>query len=149
MIIPPRGYNVAWPLCPHSFPSPNPSTSFRASGRGARGEVNVLQNITFDLPAGKHLAILGPSGAGKTTLVNLLLRFWDFDEGEITLGNQNIRQYEQEDVRRCFSVVSQNTYLFNDTLSANLRLAKLDANDDELARAVEQAQLSAFVASLP
>ncbi|MBU2611891.1 MAG: thiol reductant ABC exporter subunit CydC [Chloroflexi bacterium] len=114
-----------------------------------RGSKHQLENITFDLPVGKHLVILGPSGAGKSTLVNLLLRFWNYDEGEIILGSQDIRQYQQEDIRRCFSVVSQSTYLFNDTLAANLRLAKPDATDDELTRAVEQAQLSAFVASLP
>ncbi len=114
-----------------------------------RGSKHQLKNITFDLPVGKHLVILGPSGAGKSTLVNLLLRFWDYDEGEIILGSQDIRQYQQEDIRRCFSVVSQSTYLFNDTLAANLRLAKPDATDDELTHAVEQAQLSAFVASLP
>jgi len=140
------------------FPSPNPSTSLtcdcgtgagRASGREVRGEGYILENISFDLPVGKHLAIVGSSGAGKTTLVNLLLRFWDLTTGEIILGGSDIRQYRQEDVRGRFSVVSQNTYLFNDTLSANLSLAKLDATDEELARALEQAQLSAFAASLP
>ncbi len=135
-----RGLCFSYPaLTPH--PSPK--------GRGVRGEGSVLQNITFDLPTGKHLAILGPNGAGKSTLVNLLLRFWDFSAGEITLGGNDIRQYEQEAVRGCFSVVSQNTFLFNDTLAVNLRLAKSDATGGELARAVEQAQLSTFIASLP
>lgn len=114
-----------------------------------RGSKYQLKNITFDLPSGKHLAILGPSGAGKSTLVNLLLRFWDFDEGEIILGSQDIRQYRQEDVRRCFSVVSQSTYLFNASLRENLLLARPSASDEEITRAVEQAQLSDFVASLP
>ena len=141
----------------YSYLTPSPSPS----GRGERGDgakrkidlrgfaVQTLDGITFDLPTGKHLAIVGPSGAGKTTLVNLLLRFWDFSEGGIVLGGEDIRKFHQEDVRGCFSVVSQSTYLFNDTLASNLRLAKPDASDDELTHAIEQAQLSAFVASLP
>ena len=118
--------------------------------RALRGfAVQTLNGVSFDLPTGKHLAILGPSGAGKSTLVNLLLRFWDYDEGEIILGSQDIRQYGQETVRRCFSVLSQSTYLFNASLRENLLLACPSASDEEITRAVEQAQLRAFVASLP
>jgi ABC-type transport system involved in cytochrome bd biosynthesis fused ATPase/permease subunit len=118
--------------------------------RALRGfAVQTLNGVSFDLPTGKHLAILGPSGAGKSTLVNLLLRFWDFSEGEIILGGEDIRQYRQEDVRGCFSVVSQSTYLFNASLRENLLLARPSASEEEIIRAVEQAQLSAFVASLP
>ncbi len=147
-----RGLCFSYPaLTPHPSPREAPP---KGAGRGAgvRAAVEAppaLENITFDLPVGKHLAILGPSGAGKSTLVNLLLRFWDYDEGEIILGSQDIRQYGQETVRRCFSVVSQNTYLFNASLRKNLLLARPSASDEEIARAVEQAQLRAFVASLP
>lgn len=107
----------------------------------------VLSNLSFDLPAGKKLAIVGPSGAGKSTLANLLMRFWDA-EG-IFLDGRDIRAYRQVDVRRMFSLVSQNTYLFNATLRENLLLARPWATQQELEAACQAAQLHEFIVSLP
>ncbi len=107
----------------------------------------VLENISFTLPPGKKLALVGPSGAGKSTLANLLMRFWDA-EG-ITLDGQDIRAYKQVDTRRMFSLVSQNTYLFNASLRENLLLARPWATQDDIEAACKSAQLHDFVVSLP
>jgi thiol reductant ABC exporter CydC subunit len=107
----------------------------------------VLNDVSFDLPTGKKLAIVGPSGAGKSTLANLLMRFWDADG--ISLGGQDIRAYKQVDTRRMFSLVSQNTYLFNASLRENLLLARPWATQDDIETACKTAQLHDFIRSLP
>jgi len=109
----------------------------------------VLENISFSLQPGNRLAVVGTSGAGKTTLINILLRFWEFEEGEIFLGGNDIRLYNQNEVRRLISVVSQHTYLFNTTIRENLLIAKPDAKDSELIHAAKKAQIHKFVQSLP
>lgn len=109
----------------------------------------VLKDISFSLQPGERLAMIGPSGAGKTTLVNILLRFWEFEEGKIFLAGNDIHLYSQTDVRRVISVVSQQTYLFNTTVRENLLIAKPDAKDSELVKAAEQAQIHRFIQSLP
>jgi thiol reductant ABC exporter CydC subunit len=109
----------------------------------------VLENITLNLPAGRKIAIVGPSGAGKTTLGNLLLRFWDYTEGQIHLDGHDLNDYAQTDVRRMFSVVGQSTYLFNASLRENLLLANPSATQADLETACQQAELHGFIQSLP
>jgi ATP-binding cassette, subfamily C, bacterial CydC len=109
----------------------------------------VLEDVTFALTPGKRVAVVGPSGAGKSTLVHLLLRFWDPSGGEVRLGGRDIREYTQEDLRREFAVVSQDTHVFNGTLRANLLLAKQRATDEELESVLGRAQLSKLVERLP
>ncbi len=117
--------------------------------------LSTLHNISFTLPPGKRLAIVGPSGAGKTTLVSLLLRFWEYgrgqgiEDGRILLGGHDLFGYDPDALRRAIGVVSQNTYLFNATLRDNLLIAKPDATEDELERAAQAAQLHDFIQSLP
>jgi ATP-binding cassette, subfamily C, bacterial CydC len=121
----------------------------RVSFRYEHDGPQVLEDVTFKLKPGSRVAVVGPSGAGKSTFINLVLRFWAPTGGEIRLGGRDIRGYAQEDLHREFGVVLQNTHVFNDTLRGNLLLAKPEATDDELERALAQAQLSRLAARLP
>jgi ATP-binding cassette, subfamily B, bacterial len=109
----------------------------------------ALDGVALDIPAGATVAIVGPSGAGKTTLANLLLRFWDPAEGHILIDGVDLRELELDHLRRRISLVSQETYLFNDTLRANVALARPDADEPAIRKALDQAALAEFVASLP
>ena len=109
----------------------------------------ALEGIGLDIPAGATVAIVGPSGAGKTTLANMLLRFWDPAPGRIFIDEVDLRDFELDHLRRRISLVSQDTYLFNDTLRANVALARPDADEAAIGKALEQAALADFVASLP
>jgi ATP-binding cassette subfamily C protein CydCD len=109
----------------------------------------ALQNITFQLNTGRHLAIVGPSGAGKSTLANLLLRFWDYTQGQIQLDGRDLHAYPQEQVRRLFSFISQRAYFFNDTVRQNLLLARPGASEPEIQNAAQQAQIHNFIVGLP
>jgi ATP-binding cassette subfamily C protein CydC len=109
----------------------------------------VLEDVTLTLEPGKRVAVVGPSGAGKSTLVSLILRFWDPSSGVIRLGAHDIRKYAQDEVRNLIGVVAQDTHIFNDTLRGNLLLARPEATDDDVQRAVARAQLSELVERLP
>jgi ATP-binding cassette, subfamily B, bacterial len=109
----------------------------------------ALENIDLEIPPGATLALVGPSGSGKTTAANLLLRFWDPAAGKITLDGVDLRDYALDHLRRRIALVAQDTYLFNDTLRGNVRLARPDASERDIAQALERAALSRFVAGLP
>jgi len=113
------------------------------------GEQPALEGISFSLPHGGQVAVVGPSGAGKTTLTNLLLRFWDCQAGQIRLGGRDLRDYGQEEVRRLIAVVAQHTHLFNASIRDNLLLARPGASEDEVVQAARQAQIHDWIASLP
>jgi len=108
----------------------------------------VLDGVDLDLPQGCRLALVGPSGSGKTSLVGALLRFQPY-QGSITLGGVPLDAWKGDDLRARFAVVDQHPYLFDASLRDNLRIARPEAGDDELLQALEQAQLAAYVASLP
>jgi len=112
-------------------------------------EGQVVHDISFEVSTGKRIAIVGASGAGKSTLVNLALRFWDPDKGTIRLNGRDIRQYALGDLRGLIGVVSQDTYLFNDTIRGNLLLARPEASDSEIEQALTQAQMTEFIHQLP
>ncbi len=101
------------------------------------------------MPAGATVALVGPSGAGKTTIANLLLRFWDPEQGAIRLDGVDLRELPLDGLRGRIALVAQDTYLFNDTLEANVRLARPDATARRDRRALRQAALAEFVAGLP
>ena len=111
--------------------------------------VPALQNVTFTVSEGQSIAIIGPSGAGKSTLANLLLRFWDYESGEIRLGGSSIKDLGQDEVRRQFALVSQNNYFFNTTIRENLRLARRSIRQEEIEAAARAAQIHEFILSLP
>ena len=119
--------------------------SFTYPGRQRR----ALSEVAFDIPRGSTVALVGPSGAGKTTIASLCLRFWDPDEGAIRLEGHDLREYGLDELRRRIALVAQDTYLFNDTLRNNVLLASPEASEGELMAAVEQAALTDFVATLP
>jgi len=119
--------------------------SFAYSGQGRR----ALADVSFEIPAGKTLALVGMSGAGKTTTAQLLMRFWDPDQGRILLNDRDLRDYRLDDLRRQIALVAQDTYLFNDTLRANILIARPDASEAELSAAVEHASLGELVDALP
>jgi ATP-binding cassette subfamily C protein CydC len=112
-------------------------------------ETWALQDISLCLEPGRKIAIVGPSGSGKSTLVKLALRFWDTTGGSVLLDGQDIRQYAQDDLRSVFSVVDQDTYLFNKTLRGNLVLARPDATEQALLAVIDQVGLTDLVNSLP
>lgn len=109
----------------------------------------VLRNISFSLPAGKRLAIVGASGAGKTTLVSLLLRFWDYQGGSILLGGHELQDYQPEELRRYFAVVSQHTHLFHSSIGDNIRLAQPEALPEQVTAAAKSAAIDEFINTLP
>ena len=119
------------------------------SFRYAPNEPLVLERVNLEVPAGKIVALVGASGVGKTTLINLLLRFWDYETGTITIGGKNLRDLSPEQARQCFAVVTQPIHLFNATIRENLLLARPDATDAEMISAAKLAQVDEFIATLP
>jgi ATP-binding cassette, subfamily C, bacterial CydC len=115
----------------------------------AEDETPTLEDISFTVPSGACLFVFGRSGAGKSTLTQLLLRFWDYQQGEIFLGGQDLHSFRSDDIRALMGVVAQDTYLFNGTVRDNLLLAKGDATNEEIETAARQAQLHAFIETLP
>ena len=109
----------------------------------------ALSNISVQIPAGKTVALVGTSGAGKTTTAQLLMRFWDPDAGRITLNGADLKDYKLDDLRRLIALVAQDTYLFNDSLRANILIARPEAIEAELQAAIHHASLSELVAALP
>lgn len=109
----------------------------------------ALQRITFNLKPSTSLAIVGPSGAGKSTIANLLLRFWEYEVGEIRLGGESLKALNQDEVRERCGYVSQNTYFFNTSIYENLRFARKKVTREEVEAACKSAQIHDFIMSLP
>jgi ATP-binding cassette, subfamily C, bacterial CydCD len=109
----------------------------------------ALADVSFWARTGSTVALVGASGAGKTTVANLLLRFWDPDTGVVRIDGHDLRAYRLDELRGRVALVAQDTYLFNDTLRRNILLARPDAREAELRAAVENASLGDLVASLP
>ncbi|ADJ23884.1 ABC transporter related protein [Hyphomicrobium denitrificans ATCC 51888] len=112
-------------------------------------ERQILNDVSFEVPAGKMVAIVGPSGAGKSTISRLLLRFYDVTSGRITIDGQDIRDVTQASLRAAMGVVPQDTVLFNDTIFYNIKYGRHDATDDEVFAAAKMAQIDDFVKTLP
>ena len=109
----------------------------------------ITKNISFTIPSGKSLAIVGPTGAGKSTISKLLFRFYDPDSGEILINQKNIRQYKQDSLRQMIGVVPQDTVLFNDTIYYNISYGFTDANEKDVINAAKIAGIHDFIESIP
>ncbi|MGG1517154.1 ABC transporter ATP-binding protein [Paenibacillus oryzisoli] len=112
---------------------------------GYRADVPILRNVSFDAPAGRSIALVGPTGAGKTTIVNLVTRFYDATSGTITIDGRDIRAYTRDSLRRAFGIVLQDTYLFSGTIKENIKYGKPDATDAEVEAAAKLANAHAFI----
>ncbi|OCP37200.1 ABCB family ABC transporter ATP-binding protein/permease [Ensifer sp. LC163] len=109
----------------------------------------ILKGISFQVPAGKTVAVVGPSGAGKSTLSRLLYRFYDVQQGTITIDGQDVRDVTQKSLRGVIGMVPQDTVLFNDTIAYNIRYGRVSATEEEVVAAAEAAQIASFIQSLP
>ena len=112
-------------------------------------ELTALRADELRIASGSYAAIVGPSGAGKSTIANLLFRFWEYESGEIRLGGESLRSLNQDEVRKRFALVSQNSYFFNTSIRENLRLARPKARQEEMESAARAAQIHDFVMNLP
>src|SRR5690606_1441430 len=107
------------------------------------------KHVSLRAAPGETVALVGPTGAGKTTIVNLLTRFYDVDSGRITIDGQDIRQIARDDLRRQLGIVLQDTYLFSGTVMDNIRYGRLDATDEEVIAAAKLANADQFIHRLP
>jgi len=137
--------------------SPNAIPLGRAKGKLAFDNVSfeylkdhpVLQDVSFQLALGDRLGVVGPTGSGKSTLSNLLLRLFDPNQGSVTLDDRDLRDYKVADLRNQFAVVHQETVLFSTTVAENIRFARPDASMEEIVKAATQANAHEFITNLP
>ena len=111
--------------------------------------VPVLKNINIEARPGETIALVGPTGAGKTTIVNLLMRFYDVETGSILVDGIDIRQVKKHNLRRQLGIVLQDTFLFSDSVMENIRYGRLDASDEEVIAASKLANADQFIRHLP
>ena len=123
--------------------------SVQFSYLGPESDQLALESVSFEVARGATVALVGPSGAGKTTVAQLCMRFFDPSRGKISLGGVDLRDWKLDDLRQQIALVTQDTYLFNDTLEANVRLARPDASPAQVDEAIERASLAEFVAAMP
>ncbi|PQA76658.1 ABC transporter ATP-binding protein/permease [Rhodoferax sp. TS-BS-61-7] len=124
----------------------DPAGSAAAAGTTAR---TILHSISFEIPAGKTVAVVGPSGSGKSTLARLLFRFYDVQQGRITIAGQDIKKVTQSSVRQAIGIVPQDTVLFNDTVEYNIAYGRPGATRTEVEAAAKAAHIHAFIAAAP
>jgi ATP-binding cassette, subfamily C, bacterial CydC len=135
-------------------PAPAPVGRFavaleHVTARYPREERPALDGISLRLEPGERVALVGPSGAGKTTVTNLLLRFLDPEQGRVTIAGRDVRELRQDDVRRAISVAGQESHLFSASIRDNVRLPRPDASDDEVADALRRARIWDWIHGLP
>ena len=116
---------------------------------GYKKEQPVIRDFSANVLPGQKVAIVGPTGAGKTTMVKLLMRFYDVDDGAILLDGHNIKDFNRRELRDAFGMVLQDTWLFKDTIMENIRYGRLDATDDEVIAAAKAAHAHHFIQTLP
>lgn len=125
------------------------AVAFREVAFGYNPEQRIIKGFSTTVQPGQKIAIVGPTGAGKTTVVKLLMRFYDVDEGAILVDGHDIRDFTRHDLRQIFGMVLQDTWLYNDTIRENIRYGRLDATDEEVIAAAKAAYVDPFVRVLP
>ena len=115
----------------------------------AYGEERILDGVSVEVPKGSVVGIVGRSGSGKSTLLKLFMRFWEAQQGQVRVSGRDVKDINTANLRDMESFVTQETHLFHDSIRANLRIAKLDATDEEIARACRKASVHQFIESLP
>ena len=137
----------------HGHPDGNhaaPSVVFAGVGFDyGPGEPQALRGVSFNVDPGNTVALVGRSGAGKTTCANLAMRFWDPGHGAVELDGHDIREFRLDDLRQRIALVSQDTYLFNASIRDNILLGRVDATQEELEEAARQANCHDFIVSFP
>ena len=125
------------------------SVEFKNVKFGYNQDKIIINDFSAKVKPGQKIAIVGPTGAGKTTIVKLLMRFYDLNSGEILVDGHNINDYKKEDIRGLFGMVLQDTWLFNGTIMENIRYGRLEATDDEVIEACKMAHVHHFIQTLP
>ena len=146
----------------------HPRVSVNLSGKPGGGQIKIDGNVEFShvhfgyrpdkiiindfsavITKGQKVALVGPTGAGKTTIVKLLMRFYDLNKGSILIDGYDIRDFARDELRSMFGMVLQDTWLYNDTIMENIRYGRLDATDEEVIKAAKAAQADHFIRTLP
>jgi ATP-binding cassette subfamily B protein len=126
-----------------------PTVRFESVHFGYDERRKILHGVEFEIPAGGTVAVVGHSGSGKSTLTRLLYRFYDVDDGRVTIDGRDIRDYTQASLRAAIAIVPQDTVLFNDTIFYNIRYGRTDADRDEVERAARAAHIHDFIMAMP
>ncbi|MDF2908755.1 MAG: putative rane protein, partial [Herbinix sp.] len=134
---------------PVSIDGLNGQVEFKNVHFGYHADKIIINNFSTKVSKGQKIAIVGPTGAGKTTMVKLLMRFYDINSGEILIDGHNIKDFNRSDLRKMFGMVLQDTWLFNGTIMENIRYSKLDATDEEVIKAAKAAHVHHFISTLP
>ena len=143
---------------PEESPDPNPavdpdaidgSVQFAHVNFGYLPDKTIIHDFSATIQPGTKVAIVGPTGAGKTTIVKLLMRFYDVNQGAVLLSGYDVRQFARGEMRDSFGMVLQDTWLYNDTILENIRFGRLSATDEEALQAAKAAQVDHFVRTLP
>lgn len=113
------------------------------------GSEEIIKGITFEVKKGEKVAIIGPTGAGKSTIVKLLMRFYDVNSGKIKIDDRDIREFKKDDLRSLIGMILQDTWLFSDTIKENIRYGSLDATSDEIINVSKQVNVDDFALQLP
>ena len=139
------------PDIPDALPIVNPrgDVAFEHVSFGYEPDIPILKDVSFEASAGTRMAVVGATGAGKTTIISLLTRFYDVTEGQILLDGHDLRDYRLADLRRCFGVVLQDTALFHMSILENIRYGREDAEDSAVVEVARAAGAHGFISRLP
>ena len=135
--------------CKQALKSIKGDVSFHKVSFSYNNEGSTVSDITFSVKQGESVALVGPTGAGKTTIINLLSRFYDYDSGEILIDGKKLSHYTRESVRKYMAFVLQESFLFQGSIKENIRYGRLEASDEEIVEAAKQANAHSFIEDLP